>query len=98
MNGTPLSSRFPRLDLMQIASTAAYQVGLSFLTNNMQRAPLQRSSSPPSSIANDPLGPAMESLTLSPSISGLGSATPPPSCSLPWGLLLPGTSHRATGR
>ena len=87
-----------RPDLMQIASAAAYQVGLSFLTNHMRRAVAactspevffgrtmmgEHTAAPPSSIANDPLGLAMESLTLSPSISGLRSATPPPSYSLP---------------
>ncbi|KAH9963100.1 alpha,alpha-trehalase-neutral trehalase [Lactifluus volemus] len=77
---------------------AAYQVGLSFLTNHMRRAVAactspevffgrtmmgEHTAAPPSSIANDPLGLAMESLALSPSISGPGSATPPPSYSLP---------------
>jgi len=99
MNGTPLSSLVsPRPDLTQIASAAAYQVGLSFLTNHMRRAVAactspevffgrtmmgEHTAAPPSSIANDPLGLAMESLTLSPSISSLRSATPPPSYSLP---------------
>ena len=88
---------YPILDLTH-RSAAAYQVGLSFLTNHMRRAVAactspevffgrtmmgEHTAAPPSSIANDPLGLAMESLTLSPSISGLGSATPPPSYSLP---------------
>jgi alpha,alpha-trehalase len=97
MNGTPLSSLVSsRPGLTRIA--AAYQVGLSFLTNHMRRAVAactspevffgrtmmgEHTAAPPSSIANDPLGLAMESLTVSPSISGLGSATPPPSYSLP---------------
>ncbi|KAH9998930.1 glycoside hydrolase family 37 protein [Russula vinacea] len=48
---------------------AAYQVGLSFLTNHMRRA-VAACTSP-------------ENLTLSPTLSSLGSATPPPSYSLP---------------
>jgi alpha,alpha-trehalase len=43
----------------------------------------EHTAAPPSIIANDPLGLAMENLALSPSISGPGSATPPPSYSLP---------------
>jgi alpha,alpha-trehalase len=43
----------------------------------------EHTAAPPSVVANDPLGLAMESLTLSPSISGPGPATPPPSYSLP---------------
>jgi alpha,alpha-trehalase len=77
---------------------AAYQVGLSFLTNHMRRAVAactspevffgrimmgEHTAAPPSSVANDPLGLAMENLTISPTLSGLGSATPPPSYSLP---------------
>ena len=99
MNGTPLFLSFPPVQtLTQFASAAAYQVGLSFLTNHMRRAVAactspevffgrtmmgEHTAAPPSSIANDPLGLAMESLTLSPSISSLRSATPPPSYSLP---------------
>jgi alpha,alpha-trehalase len=79
-------------------TAAAYQVGLSFLTNHMRRAVAactspevffgrtmmgEHTAAPPSSFANDPLGLAMESLTLSPSLSGRGTATPPPSYSLP---------------
>ncbi|KAH9015970.1 alpha,alpha-trehalase-neutral trehalase [Lactarius deliciosus] len=77
---------------------AAYQVGLSFLTNHMRRAVAactspevffgrtmmgEHTAAPPSSVANDPLGLAMESLILGPGFSGPGSATPPPSYSLP---------------
>ena len=43
----------------------------------------EHTAAPPSSVANDPLGLAMESLTLGPGFSGPGSATPPPSYSLP---------------
>jgi alpha,alpha-trehalase len=98
MNGTcPDSSAFfPRS--RPHLGTAAYQVGLSFLTNHMRRAVAactspevffgrtmmgEHTAAPPSIFANDPLGLAMESLTLSPSISGPGPATPPPSYSLP---------------
>lgn len=77
---------------------AAYQVGLSFLTNHMRRAVAactspevffgrtmmgEHTAAPPSSVANDPLGLAMDSLILGPGFSGPGSATPPPSYSQP---------------
>jgi alpha,alpha-trehalase len=77
---------------------AAYQVGLSFLTHHMRRAVAactspevffgrimmgEHTAAPPSSVANDPLGLAMENLTISPTLSSLGPATPPPSYSLP---------------
>jgi alpha,alpha-trehalase len=80
------------------ALAAAYQVGLSFLTTHMRRAVAactspevffgrtmmgEHTAAPPSSIANDPLGLAMESLILGPGFSGPGSATPPPSYSMP---------------
>lgn len=53
---------------------AAYQVGLSFLTNRMRRAVATctspevffRRTAPPSNVANDPLGLAMENLTIPP--------------------------------
>ena len=66
---------------------AAYQVGLSFLTNHMRRAVAactspevffgrimmgEHTAAPPSSVANDPLGLAMENLTISPTLSSLG--------------------------
>lgn len=100
MNGTSalifLSSSLDHTLLTYFA--AAYQVGLSFLTNHMRRAVAactspevffgrimmgEHTAAPPSSVANDPLGLAMENLTISPTLSGLGSATPPPSYSLP---------------
>ena len=99
MNGT--SVRPPsaaQLTLPSSALAAAYQVGLSFLTNHMRRAVAactspevffgrtmmgEHTAAPPSSVTNDPLGLAMESLTLGPAFSGPGSATPPPSYSLP---------------
>ena len=72
---------------------AAYQVGLSFLTNHMRRAVAactspevffghtmmgEHTAAPPSSVVNDPLGLAMESLSLGPGASGVPGATPPP--------------------
>ena len=81
-----------------LTMAAAYQVGLSFLTNHMRRAVAactspevffgrtmmgEHTAAPPSSIANDPLGLAMESLSLGPGFFGPGSATPPPSYSQP---------------
>jgi alpha,alpha-trehalase len=74
---------------------AAYQVGLSFLTNHMRRAVAactspevffgrtmmgEHTAAPPSSVINDPLGLAMQTLSLvpdSPAVVG----TPPPSYS-----------------
>ncbi|KAI0052264.1 glycoside hydrolase family 37 protein [Auriscalpium vulgare] len=76
---------------------AAYQVGLSFLTNHMRRAVAactspevffgrtmmgEHTAAPPSSVVNDPLGLAMENLALSTSASG-ALGTPPPSYSFP---------------
>ena len=96
MNGTSDLSFFS-LPVLTTRS-AAYQVGLSFLTNHMRRAVAactspevffgrimmgEHTAAPPSSVANDPLGLAMENFTISPTLSSLGSATPPPSYSLP---------------
>ncbi|KAI0067286.1 alpha,alpha-trehalase-neutral trehalase [Artomyces pyxidatus] len=76
---------------------AAYQVGLSFLTNHMRRAVAactspevffgrtmmgEHTAAPPSSVVNDPLGLAMENLAISTSGSA-PSNTPPPSYSFP---------------
>ncbi len=95
MNGTselllysfPILTTCPRF-------VAAYEVGLSFLTNRMGRAVAvctspevffsrimmgERAAASPPSATNDALGLAMENLTISPTISGLGSVTPPPS-------------------
>jgi len=97
MNGTSDLSFFS-LPVLTTRFAAAYQVGLSFLTNHMRRAVAactspevffgrimmgEHTAAPPSSVANDPLGLAMENLTISPTLSSLGSVTPPPSYSLP---------------
>ncbi|KAA1477196.1 alpha,alpha-trehalase-neutral trehalase [Dentipellis sp. KUC8613] len=75
---------------------AAYQVGLSFLSNHMRRAVAactspevffgrsmmgEHTAAPPSSVVNDPLGMAMENLTLQTSSPGAGPEqdnAPPP--------------------
>src|SRR6266403_3850827 len=94
---TSLTFTFPVLTTCS-RRAATYQVGLSFLTNHMRRAVAactspevffgrtmmgEHTAAPPSSVVNDVLGLAMETLTISPTLSGLGSATPPPSYSLP---------------
>ncbi len=97
MNGTfcaPCAIHWPHTYFF----AAAYQVGLSFLTNHMRRAVAactspevffgrtmmgEHTAAPPSSVVNDVLGLAMETLTLGPSVSGPGTASPPPSYSLP---------------
>ncbi|KAI0034747.1 alpha,alpha-trehalase-neutral trehalase [Vararia minispora EC-137] len=71
---------------------AAYQVGLSFLTNHMRRAVAactspevffgrtmmgEHTAAPPSSVVNDPLGLAMENMSLGVSTPG-AIDTPPP--------------------
>ncbi|KAI0319518.1 alpha,alpha-trehalase-neutral trehalase [Amylostereum chailletii] len=80
------------IDFKMIPREAAYQVGLSFLTNHMRRAVAactspevffgrsmmgEHTAAPPSSVVNDPLGLAMENLTMGVSTPGINS-TPPP--------------------
>src|SRR6266404_6140799 len=95
---TSLTFTFPVLTTCS-RRAATYQVGLSFLTNHMRRAVAactspevffgrtmmgEHTAAPPSSVVNDVLGLAMETLTLGgPSVSGPGTASPPPSYSLP---------------